>query len=475
MQCVSKVSLQYSFGDIENEDFFPSVCVRFLLYNNNIMKTIMLRTVCLLFTVLFLQYAVGQKSNIRQLVEIEIVPDHPDWTYRVGEDVVFSLRVVRANVPLTDINLTYEIGPEKMPPLITGQSDMKEGMIRVKGGTMQTPGFMTCTCKVEIGGQMYVNYLNVAFSPFDIEPTQTMPADFLKFWEKAKRDAAKIPMEPIVTLMPELCTSRTNVYHVRLQHYRKDTYIYGMLCVPKRQGSYPALLSVPGAGVKRVPPELELAEIGDGMITFAIGINGLPQTLDKEVYDDLRYGVLRDYAFIHLDDKDNYYYRRVYTGCIRALDFITSLPECDGENIGVIGASQGGALSIVTAALDSRVKALVAYHPALCDVTGYLYGRAGGWPHMFAPKNEKLNNKPDKIETTRYYDVVNFARILKVPGYYSWGYNDPTCPPTSYYAAYNAIEAPKNLYVAHMTGHWRIPEQNAITYRWLYDMLAKKK
>jgi hypothetical protein len=45
--------------------------------------------------------------------------------------------------------------------------------------------------------------------------------------------------------------------------------------------------------------------------------------------------------------------------------------------------SQGGALSIVTAALDSRVRGLAAYYPALSDVTGYLHNRAGGWPHMF--------------------------------------------------------------------------------------------
>lgn len=439
------------------------------------MKTIARQTVAILFALLFLQFAHGQKTNIRQLVEVEIVPDHPDWTYAVGEEPQFTIRVIQANTPLSEVKLAYEIGPEKMPPVITGESDMQEGAIRVKAGTMHVPGFMTCTCKAEVDGHLYTNYLNVAFSPFAIEPTQTMPGDFDEFWMKAQRDAADIPMEPLVTLMPELCTPRTNVYHVRLQHYRKDTYIYGMLCLPKQPGHYPAVLSVPGAGVKRVPPEIELAETGEGMITFSIGINGLPQTLDKEVYDNLRYGVLRDYAFIHLDDKDRYYYRRVYTGCIRAVDFIVSLPEYDGSNLGVIGASQGGALSIVTASLDSRVKALVAYHPALCDLTGYLYGRAGGWPHMFTPKNQGFDNKPDKIETTRYYDVVNFARRLKVPGYYSWGYNDPTCPPTSYYAAYNVIQAPKSLYVAHMTGHWRIPEQNERTYRWLYQMLTANK
>ena len=302
-----------------------------------------------------------------------------------------------------------------------------------------------------------------------------MPHDFNLFWQKSLEKAALIPIDPVVTLVPEKCTARTNVYHVQLQHWRKDTYLYGWLCVPKKQGKYPAVLCLPGAGVKPVPAEVQLSEVGEGMITFAIGVNGIPLNLSQEVYDNLRYGVLKDYAFIHLDDKAHYYYRRIYTGCVRAIDYISTLEEYDGRNLGVIGGSQGGALSIVTASLDSRVKALVAFYPALCDVTGYLHGRAGGWPHMFADKNNQLNNKTDKIITTQYYDVVNFARQLQVPGYYSWGYNDPTCPPTSYYAAYNVIEAPKSLFVAHQAGHWRFPEQTEVAWAWLYDMLTQCK
>ena len=87
----------------------------------------------------------------------------------------------------------------------------------------------------------------------------------------------------------------------------------------------------------------------------------------------------------------------------------------------------------------------------------------------------KLNNTPEKISTTQYYDVVNFARRLQVPGYYSWGYNDPTCPPTSLYAAYNVIAAPKQLYVVHDAGHWRYPEQTRLALKWLYERLSEGK
>ncbi len=106
------------------------------------------------------------------------------------------------------------------------------------------------------------------------------------------------------------------------------------------------------------------------------------------------------------------------------------------------GGSQGGGLSIVTAALDRRVKCLGDFYTALCDLTGYLHGRAGGWPHYLDAKNRLYNETKEKLGTMGYYDVVNFAKRPTVPGLYSWGYNDEVCPPTSMFAAYNVIKAP---------------------------------
>src|SRR5690606_34614944 len=122
-------------------------------------------------------------------------------------------------------------------------------------------------------------------------------------------------------------------------------------------------------------------------------------TMDPSVYAELMAGPLSNYWFFELDDRDRYYYKRVYLGCVRANDFLTSLPQFDGTNLGVTGGSQGGALSIITAALDSRVKYLAAYYPALSDLTGYLKGRAGGWPHVFDKNNAAVHNTKAKLET----------------------------------------------------------------------------
>ena len=284
---------------------------------------------------------------------------------------------------------------------------------------------------------------------------------------------AKLPLEAQRTLLPEYCTPGVDVYQVSLQNVSvaedSSSRIYGILCEPKAEGKFPALLAVPGAGVRAYRGLVEMAE--KGVITFQIGIHGLPVNLDANVYDALGRAALNGYPTYNLDSRERYYYRRVYLGCVRANDYLVSHPRWNGKVLGVTGGSQGGALAIVTAALDPRVNALASYYPALCDLTGYLHGRAGGWPHMFRAKDTSSNRTAEKIETSKYYDVVNFARRLKVPGIYSWGYNDETCPPTSTYSAFNVISAPKRLVLALETGHGQVKEQVDILNAWMEQFL----
>ncbi len=404
-----------------------------------------------------------------EFVKVLVAPDHADWQYKPGEQVRFQVQVYQFGRPLENAAIRYEIGPELLKPVLTGKQVLKNGTATLDGGTMKQPGFMDCKVTVSLDNVDYSGMAAAAFAPDQIQPTTTLPADFKEFWDKAKAEAARIPLDTRMTLVPQKCTELLDVYHVSVQNFSAGARLYGMLCVPKKPGKYPALLRVPGAGIR--PYQGDVANAAKGMITLEIGIHGIPVNLEPYVYDELRAGALVNYPFVNLDDKDRYYYKRVYLGCVRAIDFIYSLPQFDGERLAVTGGSQGGALTIVTAGLDSRIKWLVAYYPALCDLTGYLHGRAGGWPHMFNEANKAFNVKPEKIETSKYYDVVNFARFVKAPGYYSWGYNDNVCPPTSMHSAYNVITAPKALLVANDTGHWAYAEQYGKTDGWLLDKL----
>lgn len=426
--------------------------------------------VLLLISTLFIGYSQGQPAE--QLIKVVVAPDHTDWTYKPGENVKFTITVLQSGNALKNAVVKYEIGPEKMDPTKKDSLIVANGTLRVDGGTMKTPGFLRCVASAIVNNKVYRGLATAAFNPLQIVPTVENPSDFNSFWNLAKAELATIPLDAIMTLIPERCTEKVNVYQVNLQNYKAGARLYGILCVPKKEGKYPALLQVPGAGIRPYSGDITNAE--KGIITFQIGIHGIPVVLDPIVYNNLSAGALSNYWNINLDDKDRYYYKRVYLGCVRANDFLTSLPQYDGSHLGVIGGSQGGALSIITAALDNRVKYLASFYPALSDVTGYLKGRAGGWPHLFDKNNIVYNNTREKINTVGYYDVVNFARQLKVPGIYTMGFNDETCPPTSMYATYNAITAPKELYVVPQTGHWTFGEQRDKLNDWIVEQLKTR-
>ncbi|MEZ5403918.1 MAG: acetylxylan esterase [Bryobacteraceae bacterium] len=407
-------------------------------------------------------------------IHLQVSTDHSDWRYQPGEPVKFRIAAILDGQPLSGVQVSYRVGPEMMPPAVERTVALPaEGLI-VDGGTMREPGFLRCIATVERNGRTYRALATAAFRPESLQPTQQDPPDFDAFWSAGKAALARIPMDPQLTLLPGYGNSGADCYHLNLQNIGMGfapSRFYGILCEPRAPGKYPALLAVPGAGVR--PYRGLAAMAARGVITLQIGIHGIPVTMDQSVYDSLGRGALANYNTFGLDSKDRYYYRRVYLGCVRANDFLVSHPKWDGEHLVVTGGSQGGALSIVTAGLDPRVKALAAYYPALSDVTGYLQGRAGGWPHMFrATAGPLAHRSQDKIETSKFYDVVNFARRVKVAGLYTWGFNDETCPPTSMYSAYNVIPGPKKLMLALETGHNNVPEQVAEVEAWLYRTMG---
>jgi len=414
-------------------------------------------------------------------IQIYVAPENPSWTYRLGEPVRFKVTATADKQPLSGTVLRYRVGPEMLPALEQTATLPTDGTaLLIDGGTLDEPGFVRCEVTVTVDAREYRGVGTAGFSPENILPTQSCPDDFDAFWSAALEELAKVPLDPELTLLPELSTSKVDVYHLSLRTAESSSRVYGILCVPKGKGPYPAILEVPGAGIRAYKGLVTLAE--KGVITLQIGINGIPVNLPDEVYEQLGNGALAwasgGYPNLNLDDRDHYYYRRVYLSCIRANDFLVSHTKFDGQNLLVMGVSQGGQLSIVTAALDPRVKALAAAFPAYCDVTGYLHGRAGGWPHMMRPEEEGRPSRhatEAKIRTTAYYDAVNFARRLKVPGHYTWGYNDTVCPPTTMYAAYNVITAPKKLLVALETGHGMSPEQQVRIDAWVAEQLGLGK
>lgn len=411
-----------------------------------------------------LLFAQSQRAD---LIRIMVSPSKSGMVYAVNENVEFDVAIYKYGQLVQDAEISYQVGPEMMEPSKTETIVLNSGKGLIKGGKMGEPGFLRLHIFYKENGVDYRNSGTAGIEPEKIQPTTTVPNDFLHFWQSNMEQLAKVPLDPIMTLMPDRSTHLTNVYHISFNNIQGR--IYGILSLPKKEGKYPAILHVPGAGVRPYYG----SNINQDVISLQVGIHGVPvDQYDSPLYQNLASGPLSGYNRMNLDDKDNYYYKRVYLGMVKAVDMIYSLPQFDGQNIGVMGGSQGGALAITTAGLDKRIKYLVSYYPALADLTGYLEGRAGGWPHLF---KDSFTNKAEKIETSKYYDVVNFAKQVTVPGYYSTGFNDNVCPPTSIYAAYNSIKAEKEMSLYLDAAHWQYPEQSQEGMDWMLGRLGVKE
>ncbi len=387
-------------------------------------------------------------------IVVSVTPDHQDWNYKVGEKASFVVNVRKSGTLLNQVKVDYEAGPV-MYPETKKTLVLKDGTMKWSG-EMKIPGFYRLKVVAHADGKDYEGLCTAAFSPEKIKPFAQEPKDFDDFWKKALDEARQIDLNPTKVLLPERCTKDVNVYEISYHNNRWGSKMYGILSIPVKPGKYPALLRVPGAGVRPYSGDTYTAT--GKCIVLEIGIHGVPVTMEQKVYDDLANAALNGYWDTNLENPDRNAYKRVVTGAVKGVDMIASLDEWDGKTLGVTGSSQGGFLSLAVAALDKRVTFLAAVHDAMCDYEAELHGVAGGWPHYFYHAKMNAITKA-RLEGARYYDGVNFARRITVPGWYSFGYNDEVVPPTSSYGLYNSVKAPKTLSLYQMTGHFWYQEQ----------------
>ena len=384
-------------------------------------------------------------------ITVTVTPDHKDWTYKVGEKATFKVSVLRSGTLIDNAVVDYEAGPEMYPDVKKTNVTLKDGTMTWTG-TMKQPGFYRLQVTAHVGGKDYKGACGAAFSPEQLQPSTVMPKDFEEFWQNAISEARKTDLNPTKRLLPERCTKDVNVYEVSFQNILPNYRTYGILCVPVKEGKYPALLRVPGAGVRPYGGDVYTAS--QGAVTLEIGIHGIPVTMEQKVYDDVYSGALSGYWEFNMDNR-----KRVVIGCIRALDYIEQYTPWNGKEMGVSGSSQGGFLTLATAGLDKRITYYAPVHAALCDHTNSLRGIACGWPHYFYWNKGKGQEK--QIEVSRYYDGVNFARLITngQKGWFSFGYNDDVVPPTTAWATYNTVKGPKEISPYQATWHFWHQEQ----------------
>ena len=394
------------------------------------------------------------------------VPNHADWLYKTGEKAKVEVTFCRYGIP-QNVEVSYEIGQDMLPATSSGKVTLKNGRATIDMGTMKKPGFLDLRLKAAIDGKTFEHHVKVGFSPEQLKPYTKNPADFDAFWKANLEEARKTPISATCKKVEKYCTDDTDAYLLKIKTDKRHS-IYAYLTKPKKEGKYPIVLCPPGAGIKTIKEPLRsIYYAKNGFIRMEMEIHGLNPEMNDEQFKEITtaFDYENGYLTNGLDSRDNYYMKHVYVACIRAIDYLTSLPEWDGKNVFVQGGSQGGALSLITAGLDPRVTACVANHPALSDMAGYAeQGRTGGYPH-FNRLNHMLT--PAKIETMAYFDVVNFARRISCPVYLTWGYNDNVCPPTTSYIVWNLITAPKESLLTPINEHWTSDNTNLKQMQWL--------
>ena len=282
--------------------------------------------------------------------------------------------------------------------------------------------------------------------PVDYQSTVKKPDDFDAFWDGVQQQAAAVPLEPEMIPDPLRTSAEVEVFQVfytSIEHVR----IAAWYCRPTlRVGRLPALLLLPGYQADPPIPK-EWALKGYGALSVA------PRgKLRSNRQFNPGYPNLLTYNIV---DRHTYAYRGFYVDAWRGIDFLLARPEVDPTRLGVTGSSQGGGLTITTAAMRPEIRAAAAGAPYLC---GFMDAIALTHTYPYEEINDFLRAHPDSrhaVEATvAYFDGINFADKITCPIIVNIGLQDNVCPPETGYALFNQIRATdKQLYTYDGHGH----------------------
>lgn len=306
------------------------------------------------------------------------------------------------------------------------------------------------------------------------KPKRVEPADFDSFWKttlsEARAHSLDARFEPVETGLKFIET-----FDVTYSGYAGQQ-IKGWFFLPKvRPAKLPCIVEYIGYGGGRGNPLDWLLYANMGYAHFVMDTRGQGSTWRSgDTPDPEMDGGNPQYpGFMTrgvLDPK-TYYYRRVFTDAVRAVEAARSHPAVDAKRIIITGGSQGGGITMAVAGLVPDLAAAMADVPFLCH-----YRRATELVDSF-PYNEIclfLKTQRDKVDTVfntlSYFDGVNFATRANAPALICTGLMDEICPPSTVFAAYNYYAGPKQMKVWPYNHH-----ENGETYQTIEKLNFLKK
>ena len=273
-------------------------------------------------------------------------------------------------------------------------------------------------------------------------PPLTREPDFYDFWEATLKESRQEPLNAKVDRM-DYPSPYVEVFRVSYAGFHRVP-VSGWLLIPAfiRADKHPCLIQYHGFGNHKGWPSGLMHWVMMGLCVLAIDCRGQSGESGSEGSAG---GFTTNLTSYGLLNREEYYYRGLYMDAVRAMDYACSLPFVDESRIILRGTSQGGALALAVAALDSRPALCLANVPSNCNIPRRVEGRFGA----FSGVNDYLRKHPDALEqaytTLSYFDIMNMAEWIRCPVFASVGLADKTCPAECFAAAYNRISSEKEL------------------------------
>jgi cephalosporin-C deacetylase len=284
---------------------------------------------------------------------------------------------------------------------------------------------------------------------------QNDPADFDTFWESTLSESRGFDLGVSVTKV-DTGLAMIDVYDVTFSGFGGQP-VKAWLRLPTRATApLPAVVQFVGYGGGRGRAIDNLLWVAAGYAHFHMDTRGQGSVWSVGDTPDTAVGGPQVPGFLTrgIDSRETYYYRRVFTDAVRAVEAARSLDAIDATRVAVLGGSQGGGIALATAALVPDLTAVIAYVPFLCDfrratvVTDHpLYREIGQYLAIHREKLDQIH------ETLSYFDGVNFAKRAKAPAWFSTGLMDVICPPSTVFGAFNNYSGEKQITVWPYNGH----------------------
>ena len=375
--------------------------------------------------------------------EIRITTDATDFQAAIGQNVTFRFSLIKDGQPIIGDSLSYRLSWDNLVTVSEGKVESAAEPASV-AGLATHPGFlMLRVAYTPAGGEEMSEAVSIAVAPRQIISPVTEPADFQAFWAAKKKLVLDEPMKPELTPV-ERDLPGCEVFDLQINCPGVKP-CSGYFARPKNaaKGSLPAVLFLHSAGVWSSWIATTDWAARHNVLTYDLNAHGIPNGREREFYEALDKGELKDYCFAGNNDREKMYFLGMYMRIVRAIQFLTSQPEWDGQNLIVVGGSKGGGQAIIAAGLDERVTFVAARLPALANQTGFLAGQPAGWPrtvfHGDTPQMPIKDYDRTVADVSRYFDAVNFARHCRAEVIIGVGWIDTVCPATSIYGMFNAI------------------------------------